>query len=96
MAYGVRTPAATSFLEARILEALSVQVVPLLSSANAETKALAEKIVLDPSGVVRDLATVVRATRAITVESTDAEIDAAILHADTVLYLKRRYGIGVT
>lgn len=40
--------------------------------------------------------TVLRATRSITVESTDAEIDAGIIHADTVLYLKRRYGIGVT
>lgn len=94
MGYASQVDSADLHLQEKVGQAILSAIEPLLNSANSELKALARAIAQNPVRVVRIVTQQIAQSNSITVESTDAQIDAAVGATETVDLMKAHFNIG--
>lgn len=100
MGYGNSAPTADAHLREKIKAAITSAIVPLIDDTvpgpTTGTGALANEINANPKPIYDRLFTKLKAVDGITVESTDAELNTAILNADSLDLMYQFYGISPT
>lgn len=94
MGYGRSSSSATTHLRDKIELAVVAQVAPILGTANPN-EPLAAAIAANRSPGVEALLVKLQAVDSITVESTDAQLDSAVLSSSSLELLEDVYGVEI-